>query len=79
MAEVSANADGGLVADVRRSWQPTLVLDVTQAVGDHGVCDGDPTVVKNGTVLESEHIRTFIEQNRPTSSPSLVSRTPAVT
>jgi S1-C subfamily serine protease len=119
MAEVSANADGGFVANVRRYWQPTFVLDVTQAVVDHRVYDGylvghpclprmsggpvfdvegkvrgmaaatvtrtepglegDPTVVKNGIVLESEHIRAFIEQNRPTSSPSLASRTPAVT
>jgi hypothetical protein len=29
--------------------------------------DGGSTVVKNGIVLDREHIRAFIEQNRPTS------------
>jgi S1-C subfamily serine protease len=107
MAEVSVNAEGGFVANVRRYWQPTFVIDATQAVVGHRVYDGyivghpcfsgmsggpvfdvegkvrgmaaatvtrtepelegDPTVVKNGIVLDREHIRAFIEQNRPTS------------
>jgi S1-C subfamily serine protease len=40
MAEVSANGDGGFVANVRRYWQPTFVLDTTQAVVEHRVYDG---------------------------------------
>src|SRR4051795_13641180 len=40
MAEVSANAEGGFVANVRRYWQPTFVLDETQAVVGHRVYDG---------------------------------------
>ena len=107
MAEVSVNAEGGFVANVRRYWQPTFVIDATQAVVGHRVYDGyivghpcfsgisggpvfdvegkvrgmaaatvtrtepelegDPTVVKNGIVLDREHIRAFIEQNHPTS------------
>jgi len=107
MAEVSVNAEGGFVANVRRYWQPTFVIDAMQAVVGHRVYDGyivgdpcfsgmsggpvfdvegkvrgmaaatvtrtvpdlegDPTVVKNGIVLDREHIRAFIEQNRPTS------------
>lgn len=106
MAEVSATADGGFVANVRRYWQPTFVLDVTQAVVGHRVfdgylvghpclsgmsgapvfdvegrvrgmaaatvtrteptLDGDPIVVRNGIVLDREHIRAFIEHNRST-------------
>jgi len=108
MAEVSVNAEGGFVANVRRYWQPTFVLDETQAVVGHRVfdgylvghpcfsgmsggpvfdvegkvrgmaaatvtrtepvLDGEPTVVRNGIVLDREHIRAFIEQHRPTSS-----------
>jgi len=103
MAEVSVNAEGGFVANVRRYWQPTFVIDATQAVVGHRVydgyivghpcfsgmsggpvfdvegkvrgmaaatvtrtepeLDGDSTVVKNGIVLDREHIRAFIEQN----------------
>jgi S1-C subfamily serine protease len=106
MAEVSTDAGGGFVADVRRYWQPTFVIDATQAVvGDRAYdgyivghpCfsgmsggpvfdvegkvrgmaaatvtrtepqpEGDPTVVKNGIVLERDHIQAFIERNRPT-------------
>jgi S1-C subfamily serine protease len=40
MAEVSANGDGGFVANVRRYWQPTFVLDATQAVVGERVYDG---------------------------------------
>jgi S1-C subfamily serine protease len=40
MAEVSITADRGFVANVRRYWQPTFVLDVTQAVVDKRVYDG---------------------------------------
>jgi S1-C subfamily serine protease len=108
MAEVSANAEGGFVANVRRYWQPTFVIDSTQAVVGHRVydgylvghpcfsgmsggpvfdvegkvrgmaaatvtrtepqLDGDPTVVRNGIVLDREHIRAFVEHNRPTSA-----------
>ena len=104
MAEVSVNAEGGFVANVRRYWQPTFVIDATQAVVGHRVYDGylvghpcfsgmsggpvfdvegrvrgmaaatvnrpepelngDSTVVKNGIVLDCEHIQAFIEQNR---------------
>jgi S1-C subfamily serine protease len=107
MAEVSINAEGGFVANVRRYWQPTFVIDVTQAVVESRVydgylvghpcfsgmsggpvfdvegkvrgmaaatvtrtepaLDGDPVVVRNGIVLDREHIRAFIEHNRPTS------------
>jgi S1-C subfamily serine protease len=107
MAEVSINAEGRLVANVRRYWQPTFVLDKTQAVVDGRVYDGylvghpcfsgmsggpvfdvegkvqgmavatltrtepelngDPTVVRNGIVLDGEHIRAFVEQHRPAS------------
>jgi S1-C subfamily serine protease len=105
MAEVSRNAEGGLVANVRRYWQPTFVIDKTQAVVDGRVYDGylvghpcfsgmsgapvfdvdgkvrgmavatltrtepelngDLTVVKNGIVLDVEHIHAFVEQHRP--------------
>lgn len=40
MAEVSANEGGGFVANVRRYWQPTFVLDTTQAVVGDRVFDG---------------------------------------
>ena len=40
MAEVSIKAEGGVVANVRRYWQPTFVLDATQAVVDGRVYDG---------------------------------------
>jgi S1-C subfamily serine protease len=115
MAEVSTNADGHFVANVRRYWQPTFVIDATQAVVGHRIfdgylvghpcfsgmsggpvfdvegkvrgmaaatmtrtepeLDGDPTVVRNGIVLDREHIRAFIELNRPTSG--AVSENPA--
>ena len=104
MAEVSLRAEGGLVANVRRYWQPTFVIDATQAVVDGRTYDGylvghrcfsgmsggpvfdvagkvrgmavatltraepelqgDPTVVRNGIVLDAEHIRAFVEQHR---------------
>lgn len=109
MAEVSVNPAGGFVADVRRYWQPTFVLDATQAVVGHRVfdgylvadpclsgmsggpvfdvegrirgmsaatvtrtvpsLDGDPVVVRNGIVLDSEYVRAFVEQNRPSPRP----------
>jgi hypothetical protein len=34
MAALSVNAQGGFVGNVRRYWQPTFVLDVTQATVD---------------------------------------------
>jgi len=108
MAEVSINAKGGFVANVRRYWQPTFVIDETQAVVDDKVYDGylvdhpcfsgmsggpvfdvegqvrgmavatvtrsepdlngEPVVVRNGIVLDVEHIRAFVEQHRPTSA-----------
>jgi S1-C subfamily serine protease len=104
MAEVSLRSEGGLVANVRRYWQPTFVIDATQAVVDGRTYDGylvghrcfsgmsggpvfdvagkvrgmavatltraepelqgDPTVVRNGIVLDAEHIRAFVEQHR---------------
>jgi len=108
MAEVSINAKGGFVANVRRYWQPTFVIDETQAVVDDKVYDGylvdhpcfsgmsggpvfdvegqvrgmavatvtrsepdlngEPVVVRNGIVLDVEHIRAFVEQHRPTAA-----------
>jgi S1-C subfamily serine protease len=104
MAEVSSKADGGVVANVRRYWQPTFVIDATQAVVDGRGYDGylvghpcfsgmsggpvfdvagkvrgmavatltrtmpeltgDPTVVRNGIVLDGAHIRAFVAQHR---------------
>src|SRR5215218_9708128 len=40
MAEVSINAEGRFVANVRRYWQPTFVIDATQALVDGKVYDG---------------------------------------
>ena len=114
MAEVSVNPDRGVVANVRRYWQPTFVLDVMQAVVDSRVYDGylvghpcfsgmsggpvfdvegkvrgmaaatvtrsepdltgEPTIVKNGIVLDVEHIRAFIEGQQSTSLTVLASR-----
>ena len=108
MAELSVNAEGGFVANVRRYWQPTFVIDATQAVVDGRLYDGyivghprfsgmsggpvfdvagkvrgmavatltrtepeltgDPTVVRNGIVLDVEHIRAFVEQHRTASA-----------
>jgi S1-C subfamily serine protease len=108
LAELSIKAEGGVVANVRRYWQPTFVVDATQAVVDDRVYDGylvghpcfsgmsggpvfdvegkvrgmavasltrtepelkgDPTVVRNGIVLDVEHIRAFVEQHRPASA-----------
>jgi S1-C subfamily serine protease len=111
MAEVSIDSNRGVVANVRRYWQPTFVLDVTQAVVDSRVYDGylvghpcfsgmsggpvfdvegkvrgmaaatftrsepdlkgELTIVKNGIVLDVEHIRAFVERQR-TASASIV-------
>jgi S1-C subfamily serine protease len=108
LAELSINAEGGFVANVRRYWQPTFVIDATQAVVDGRVYDGyivghpcfsgmsggpvfdvegkvrgmavatvtrtepdlkgEPTVVRNGIVLDVEHIRAFVEQHRPAAA-----------
>ncbi len=106
LAEVSIDPERGVVANVRRYWQPTFVLDATQAVVGERVYDGylvgdpcfsgmsggpvfdtdgkvrgmavatvtrtepdlegEPVVVRNGIVLDREHIRRFVEQNRTT-------------
>ena len=111
MAEVSTNAGGGFVANVRRYWQPTFVVDTTQAVVGHRVYDGylvghpcfsgmsggpvfdvegkvrgmaaatvtrtepelngDSIVVRNGIVLDREHIQAFLEQTGPLRAPSV--------
>jgi S1-C subfamily serine protease len=108
MAEVSINAEGGFVANARRYWQPTFVIDTTQVVVDGRVYDGymvghpcfsgmsggpvfdiagkvrgmavatvtrtepeldrEPTVLRNGIVLDVEHIRAFVEQHRPAAA-----------
>jgi S1-C subfamily serine protease len=108
MAEVSTNAGGGFIGNVRRYWQPTFVIDRTQAVVEARVYDGylvghpcfsgmsggpvfdmegkvrgmavatltrtepelngDPIVVRNGIVVDVEHIRAFLEQQRPTAA-----------
>jgi serine protease Do len=118
MAEVSINANGGFVANVRRYWQPTSVVDTTQAVvGDRvydgylvghpcfsgmsggpvfdvqgrvrGMAaatvtrsepdiDGDPIVVRNGIVLDGEHLRAFIDHNRPAAGALHENRPPQV-
>jgi S1-C subfamily serine protease len=105
LAEVSINAAGGFVANARRYWQPTFVVDVTQAVVDGRVYDGylvghpcfsgmsggpvfdvegkvrgmavatvtrtepelngEPAVLKNGIVLDVQHIRAFVEKHQP--------------
>lgn len=110
MAAVSGNGERGFVANVRRYWQPTFVIDATQAVVDgrtydgylvghrcfsgmsggpvfdvHGKVrgmavatltrtepelNGDSTVVRNGIVLDVEHIRRFLEQHRHASAVS---------
>jgi S1-C subfamily serine protease len=110
MAEVSIHADRGVVANVRRYWQPTFVIDVTQAVVDSRIYDGylvghpcfsgmsggpvfdvegavrgmavatftrsepdltgERTIVKNGIVLDVEHIRAFVERQRNASGQS---------
>lgn len=114
MAEVSINADRGVVAKVRRYWQPTFVLDVTQAVVDSRVYDGylvghpcfsgmsggpvfdakgkvrgmaaatftrsepdltgELTIVKNGIVLDVEHIRAFVDLQREASAVTVKTR-----
>ena len=111
MAEVSVNAEGGFVANVRHYWQPTFVIDSTQAVVGDRVYDGylvghpcfsgmsggpvfdvdgkvrgmaaatvtrtepalegDPIVVRNGIVLDREHIQAFLEQTGPLRAPSV--------
>ena len=40
MAVVSASAGGGFVGNVRRYWQPSFVIDATQAVIDNRTYDG---------------------------------------
>ena len=105
MAVLSINTEGGFVSNVRRYWQPTFVIDATQAVVSGRAFDGyivdrpcfsgmsggpvfdvegrvrgmgvatlsrtipelegEPTVVRNGIVLDVEHIRAFIEKHRP--------------
>ncbi len=109
MAAVSINAGGGFVANARRYWQPTFVIDATRAIIDGRAYDGyvvghpcfsgmsggpvfdaagkvrgmavatltrtipelegDPTVVRNGIVLDVEHIRAFIGKHRPALVP----------
>ena len=113
MAEVSTNPEGRLIAKVRRYWQPTFVLDATEAVVDGRVYNGylvghpcfsgmsggpvfdvggkvrgmavatltrtepelkgDPIIVRNGIVLDVEHIRAFLEQHRPASNSTVTS------
>jgi len=117
MAVLSLNTDGGFVSNVRRYWQPTFVIDATQAmvsgrafdgyIVDHpcfsgmsggpvfdvdgkvrgmGVAtltrtipelEGDPTVVRNGIVLDVAHIRAFIEKHQPTFAAGGLSQRPA--
>src|SRR5215216_2655632 len=108
MAVISTTADGRFVGNIQRYWQPTFVVDATQAV-IHGrryegyivdrPCfsgmsggpvfdvegkvrgmgagmltrtiperEGDPIIVRNGIVVDVEHIRAFVEQHRPASA-----------
>ena len=101
MAVLSINAEGGFVGNIRQYWQPTFVIDETQAViegrayagyivrnacysgmsggpvfdAEANVCgmaaatltrtipeaDGEPSVVKNGIVVDVLHIQAFLE------------------
>ena len=60
MAEVSINAERVFVANVRRYWQPTFVVDAAQAVVDervyHGYTVGDPCFsgMSGGPVFDVE-------------------------
>ena len=104
LAEVSINAAGAFVANARRYWQPTFVVDATQAEVDGRVYDGylvghpcfsgmsggpvfdvegrvrglavatvtrtepelsgEPLVLRNGIVLDAQHIRAFLEEHQ---------------
>jgi S1-C subfamily serine protease len=108
LAEVSINAAGGFVANARRYWQPSFVVDATQAVVDGRVYEGylvghpcfsgmsggpvfdveggvrgmavatvtrtepqltsEPIVLRNGIVLDVQHIRAFVERHRPAAA-----------
>jgi S1-C subfamily serine protease len=101
MALVAPNPRGGLIANIRRYWQPSFVIDASEVVIDNRLYDGyivqhtclrgmsggpvfdiqgnvrgmavatltrkiperddDPTIVRNGIVIDGEHIRRFIE------------------
>lgn len=105
MAVISISAEGRFVANIRRYWQPTFVVDATHAViegrnydgyivdrpcfsGMSGgpvfdvegrvrgmgagtltrtisELEGNPTVVRNGIVIDVEHVRAFIEKHLP--------------
>jgi len=52
---------GGPVFDVKGKVRGMAAATVTRTEPE---LDGDSTVVKNGIVLDGEHIRAFIEQNR---------------
>jgi hypothetical protein len=113
MALVATNPRGGLIAHIRRYWQPSFVIDVSEVVIDNRLYDGyivqhtclrgmsggpvfdiqgnvrgmavatltrkiperddDPTIVRNGIVIDGEHIRRFIEAagNNRNGAPAL--------
>jgi len=105
MAVVSSTADGRFVGNIQRYWQPTFVVDATEAV-IHGrrydgyivdrpcfsgmsggpvfdaagrvrgmgagtltrtipELEGDPIVVRNGIVVDVEHVRAFVSKHLP--------------
>src|SRR3954451_11816973 len=55
---------GGPVFDVEGKVRGMAAATVTRT---EPKLNGDSIVVRNGIVLDREHIRAFIEQNRPTS------------
>jgi S1-C subfamily serine protease len=101
MAVLSVTAQGGFVGNVRQYWQPTFVIDDTQAVIEGMAYDGyivanpcysgmsggpvfdieanvrgiaaatltrtipelggDPSIVKNGIVVDVKHIKAFLK------------------
>jgi S1-C subfamily serine protease len=60
MAELSTNSEGGFVANVRRYWRPTFVIDMTQAVVGNrsydGYIVGDPCMsgMSGGPVFDQD-------------------------
>lgn len=65
---------GGPVFDVGGKVRGMAVATLTRTIPE---LEGDPTVVRNGIVLDVEHIRAFIEKHRPAFAAGGQSRRPA--